>query len=170
VTHDRTRIRNEPPVVVEDSPCAPPDPPWVRRVLRLVAAVAISALLAVGFLGYQLFRTEQRTHALEEYVSEVRSLRDQQNQAVNDRINSAVCAIMDRLPAGPLLNPIREDYGCGPGLNPATLSQEQLEEILRDYGPAALARTPGEFYELFPADPLGTGLPVPEYGAVPPID
>lgn len=159
MTHDRTRIRNEAPVVIEDAPCAPPDPPWVRRFLRLVAAVTISALLAVGFLGYQLFRTEQRTHALEEYINEVRGLRDKQNKDVNDRINDAVCGILNRLPAGPLLDPLREDYDCGPGLLPSAMTEEQIAEILRDYGPAALARTPAEFYELFPSSPPGAAPP-----------
>lgn len=168
---DRRRARNEPPTVVDEEPlCDPPIPWWGKRLQRLIVAVAVAGLLAVAWFGYQQWRFDQRLNAQETFVSEVSKIRTEQNRAVNERINESVCAIMDRLPAGPLLDPIREDYGCGPGLNPATLSQEQLEEILRDYGPAALARTPGEFYELFPADPLGTGLPVPEYGAVPPTD
>jgi hypothetical protein len=168
---DRRRPRNKPPTDMVERDAVPVVPDHChdtpRSTTRALAAVAVVATLVVAYLGWLQYRTNSRLAALEDYVADVRVLRDQQNRDVNDRINGAVCAIMDRLPAGPLLDPIREDYECGPGLVPAAMSEAQVTEILRDYGPAALARTPGEFYELFPPDPLGTGIPADEFGDVP---
>jgi hypothetical protein len=165
----RPRVRNEPPAVVDpdEKPCPPPLPWWGSRLQKLVAAIAIGGLLSIAWFGFQQWRFDQRLNAQEKFVSEVSAIRSQQNRDVNARINEAVCAIMDRLPAGPLLDPIREDYSCGPGLTPAAMSEAQVAEILREYGPASLARTPDEFYKLFPADPLSTGIPAPQYGDVP---
>lgn len=170
----RQRPRNEPDLEQPDLHAVAVVPehthpaPQSTRTSRALAGLAVLFLVFIAYLGWMQYRSDKRQDAIEAYIAQAKSLRDEQNRDVNERINEAVCAILGRLPAGPLLDPIREDYDCGPGLMPAQMSPAQIAEVERDYGPAALARTPGQFYELFPADPLGTGIEPRRYGDVPP--
>jgi hypothetical protein len=83
--------------------------------LTLVSIGVFMLLLAAG-LGLVTTYAFQ-DHA---YVEGRGELRDRENAELNRRIDDAMrqskCDLLDRLPQGPLLDPIRAEYDCGPGI------------------------------------------------------
>jgi hypothetical protein len=73
---------------------------YVAIVLLLVTDV----LLVIGWMDFN------------DYVHGKGQQRDQENARLNQRINDAICDLLDQLPEGPLLDRPREKYGCGPGI------------------------------------------------------
>jgi len=113
---------------------------------NVVLAVLFAAFLVIGCIGYLQYSTNERqmnTNArlvkLEDYVAQAKVKRDAQNKAINDELKIAACGFLDRLPASPLWDPMREQYGCGPGI-PAD-----------EYPAAAMAVTADQFYQAFPS-------------------
>jgi hypothetical protein len=79
-------------------------PPVNRRRLALGAlyvVAVLNALLTLLIFGYILLRGSER---------------DAENARMKQQIDSNNCALMDRLPAGGPLDPLRTYYHCGPGL------------------------------------------------------
>lgn len=118
------------------------EPP--KSNMRILLAAAFAAVLVIAYLGWLQYSTNQRqmdTNArlvtLEQYVAEAKIKRDAQNNDVNERITQAACDFLDRLPAGPLWDPMRETYGCGPGIDPG------------DFPAASQSLTPEQFYQSF---------------------
>lgn len=137
----RHRPRNDPPCEPE-----PELPPVVAEHTHDMPPSSWQRALTIGFLlvvlglaifAWNAWNTQQRLGNLEDYVSQAKTKRDAQNQQLHDAIDRAACDFLDRLPAGPLWDPMREDYGCGPGIPPD------------EYTAAATAVTPEQFYNAF---------------------
>lgn len=107
-----------------------------------------------------------RIGSLEEYVAGRGEIRDEENRQLQQDISDAVCNVLDSLPAGGLFDPIRAQYGCGPGipveqLDPA--AAQNLAEIIEQGTAAPVAPVaPSEPTEAAPT-PAG---PTPPSGAV----
>ena len=154
-----TRHRHRLQVPIEQPPPEPASPApqtggvdearFKRYVRAFYSAVVVVALL-IAYNGYRNFVQDRDIREANEYLAQAKPLRDEQNQAVNERLDARTCAILDRFPAGPLLDPLREEWGCGPGIDPDSLDPAAVQRLLEQYGPAALSRTPDEFYDLFP--------------------
>lgn len=105
-------------------PNPPPSPGHSHRLPSwLFAGLAVMVLGLVGSLvlvAQQAIDTNQRITALEQYVAGKGAQRDAENTAQNQRIDKAVCSVMDQLPAGGRLDVVRAQYKCGPGVAPTT--------------------------------------------------
>jgi len=61
---------------------------------------------------------DRRLQALEDYVAGKGAQRDADTQRLHQQITDAVCSVLEQLPAGNLLDQVRAEYGCGPGVPP----------------------------------------------------
>jgi hypothetical protein len=82
--------------------------------LRAVMVVVVLGLVAGIVIVYAALTV--RVSDLEEYVEGRGQARDAENARQDQRIDDAVCDVLDRLPTGSSLDPVRAQYGCGPGL------------------------------------------------------
>ena len=147
----------------------PPDPPaHVHRLPPVVRIAAVGLTLAVGLVIVALVLIGLAVYQADQYVKGRGVYRDQENARTNERINRAMCDLLDQLPEGGLLNRPRAKYGCGPGLPIDSLTpQEQAQ--LHSRTPAAPA--PSQPQPLVPlplpggADP---GVVPPQPGTLPP--
>jgi len=137
-----------------------------RIVLMGLTVAVVVLLLANGLTLIYGVSVNTRLGQLEEYVAGRGVQRDAENQQLQQDISDAVCNVLDSLPAGGLFDPIRAQYGCGPGipveqLDPA--AAQNLAEII-EQGTAApiLPDAPSEPTEAAPT-PAG---PTPPSGAV----
>lgn len=138
----RKRLRPSPPVVpVKERPSATVPQhshELPSKVVRTLTAALVILVLIIGYAGILQYGTNRRLGQLEDYVAQAKEKRDAQNTLVNERIDIAACGFLDRLPAGPLWDPMREQYHCGPGIPPDI------------YPGAAAASTAEQFYAQFP--------------------
>jgi hypothetical protein len=70
--------------------------------------------------------------------------RDRQSRETNQRINDAICDLLDQLPEGPLLDRPRDKYGCGPGIPLEDLPPEQAEQLRQQRGQTPAPSVPAE--------------------------
>lgn len=50
------------------------------------------------------------------YVVVLKSSRDTETARIHEQLVTNNCALLDQLPAGPVLDRLRDTYHCGPGL------------------------------------------------------
>lgn len=113
--------------------------------LAFICIVLLVALNVVLF-GYILARGEER---------------DAENERVQEQIRDSWCQALDAFPEGnPWLDPLRDQYGCGPGRPLEDLTPEQRQQIQSRTTRPTVAQS-----VLPPAPPRPSGdLP----GAIPP--
>ena len=129
---ERARHR-EPLHVVDEAPDTPVGEhthEQPRSFLVVVLTVVVVLLsITVGWLLYNSYKTQQDVADVTSYIEDARGRRDEQNAELNARINQAACDVLDQLPAGELLDPVRVQYGCGPGVPVAELTPAALENL-----------------------------------------
>lgn len=129
---DRTRHR-QPLHVAEEAPDTPvgehthEQPRSVLVIVLTVVTVLLS--ITVGWLLYNSYKSQRDIADVTSYIEDARGRRDEQNAELNARINQATCDVLDQLPAGELLDPVRAQYGCGPGIPVAELDPAALENL-----------------------------------------
>lgn len=94
-----------------------------HRIPRIVvwglSLLIAGQLLALGLTAAYAWTVNQRLAALEQYIASKGEQRDAQTADIRDQLRDAVCDVLDQLPAdAPALNPLRAEYGCGPGTIP----------------------------------------------------
>jgi hypothetical protein len=94
---------------------------WSHSVAQDIVLVLLTYLVIINF-QYVLGRGQYR---------DAERVADQQRaeQMAEDAAARAACIILDRLPEGPLWDPARAEYGCGPGIAPEELSPEALDQL-----------------------------------------
>lgn len=104
-------------------------PAWLRRMLVIIGAFMLLVGVGLGCLTYYVYLDH-------EYVLGRGQYRDDEavriQQQTTEQIRSAICDLLDGLPAGPLLDPKRAQYSCGPGVPRDQLpaeTQEQLQQL-----------------------------------------
>ena len=85
-----------------------PRPESPRRFTPIVIAYVCIVLLAIS-IG-----------VLTAYIAVLKSSRDTEQQRIEQTVIHNNCALMDALPAGGPLTPLRARYHCGPGLPTTT--------------------------------------------------
>ena len=137
-----------------------------RIILMGLLAAVIVLLLTNGLTLVYGLSVNERISRLEEFVAGKGTQRDAENRRLQQDISDAVCNVMDSLPAGGLFDPIREQYGCGPGIPVDQLDPEAAQNIAEiiEQGQAApaVAVPPSEPTE---AAPTPSGI-APPAGAV----
>lgn len=103
------------------------DPPaWLRRVLVLIGGFMLLFSVGLGCLTYYVYLDH-------EYVAGRGRFRDAEaarmQAETTEQIRLGLCSLLDGLPAGPLLDPKRTEYGCGPGVPVDQLSPEVLGNL-----------------------------------------
>lgn len=109
-----------------------------RTTQRAIIGAIVLFALVLADMGYLQYRDNQRQNETSVFLTDRGKQRDEQNARLAQSIDEAVCQFLNRLPAGPLWDPMREQYGCGPGI-PAG-----------EYPAATTAVTPEQFYSVFP--------------------
>lgn len=112
---------------MEAEPANPPAhvhrlPPVIRIAgvgLTIAVALVIVALVLVGLAVYQA----------DQYVKGRGEYRDQENARTNERINRAMCDLLDQLPEGGLLERPRTKYHCGPGIPLEQLTPQEQAQV-----------------------------------------
>lgn len=100
----------------------PPEPPAGHShrlpswLIGSILVVGLGLLAGIVIVAQQAIATNDRLAALEQYVAGKGEQRDAENTRQTERINQAVCNVLDQLPAGGRLDAVRERYDCGPGL------------------------------------------------------
>lgn len=125
-------------------------PRAVLLTLVIICGGLVVSLVLVSTLAYQAQHqsevTNQRLAALEEFIADRGEMRDEQYRTLGEQLNAFACGLLDKLPAGPILDPLRTTYGCGPGLPPEALSPEAQQQLQRyaeaDPQPAAKPAVP----------------------------
>lgn len=113
-------------------------PSWLLVGLAIIVLGLVGSIVLVSA---QATATNNRLTALEEYVAGKGHERDAENARQDQRIDAAICDLLDQLPQGGLLDRPRQKYGCGPGLPPT-----------------AAAAIPGAFETRTPASPTTARL------------
>lgn len=136
-------------------PAVPPEhthrlPRVVRLALIGLTAAVFLSLAADGLLATYVFQQQQ-------YIAGKGQQRDRENARTNERINSAICDLLDQLPEGGLLERPRAKYGCGPGIPLSQLTPQEQAQL----SGRATATT------VTPAAPRSTAIPKPGSAAVP---
>jgi hypothetical protein len=92
-------------------PGAPQQPaPDARRQRRIAVAVLYTAVILNMVLTVLVFS----------YVLALKDAHDTETTRVQQQVDRNNCALMDALPAGGPLVPLRARYHCGPGLPTST--------------------------------------------------
>jgi hypothetical protein len=98
-------------------------------MLVVIGAFMLLVGVGLGCLTYYVYLDH-------EYVVGRGQYRDDEaariQQQTTEQIRSAMCDLLDGLPAGPLLDPKRAQYSCGPGVPRDQLppeTQEQLQQL-----------------------------------------
>jgi hypothetical protein len=103
-----------------------PIPPHRHRSARRIWAALIALYVVVALLSYLVVINYQFVLGRGHY-------RDQETARVQaqttEQIRQAMCALLDGLPAGPLLDPARDRYNCGPGVAGDDLTPEQQGQL-----------------------------------------
>ena len=139
----------------------PPEPP-VGHSHRLpswligsILIIGLGLLAGVVIVAKQNLATNDRLTQLEQYVAGKGDQRDAENARQNERINEAVCRVLDQLPAG-RLDVVRDQYGCGPGMaaESTTPAPSPTAPTGTTPSPAGGAAAPGP-----PAEPGDSDVP-----------
>lgn len=101
----------QPPVCVEMAV-----PRWVRWALITLGVLAVISLAVNVLTVVYATDVNRQLDETADYIAGRGVQRDAENDRLNERIDRAVCTLLDRLPAGDLFDPAREEYGCGPGI------------------------------------------------------
>ena len=125
-------------------------PPALRQRYRLLLLAVVALLLAVGTLTYFVYQQQQ-------YIEGRGAARDRENERTNQRINDAICDLLDQLPEGGLLERPRAKYGCGPGY---PLS-EVPPELQGRYAPRPAPAEPTVPSGALPTDRMGGAVTDP---------
>lgn len=88
------------------------DHPLPRWLLPATLAFGVVTVALVAMVVYLTMTIASRT----EY-------RDEQARLIREETRQEICRLLDGLPASPLLDPLRRERGCGPGL-PPTITEE----------------------------------------------
>jgi hypothetical protein len=114
-------------------------PPWVRRTLLAVGAFMLLFGVGLGCLTYYVYQDH-------EYVMGRGQFRDAEavrvQQQTTEQIRTAMCDLLDGLPAGPLLDPTRTQYDCGPGVPFEQLPPEAQSQVQQFSNGVRLEPTP----------------------------
>ena len=114
----------------------------------LVVSIVLVSTLAVQ-ANRQSAETNRRLEALESFIEQRGNMRDRQNEdlesLIEERNRQTACGLLDGLPAGPVLDPLRATYGCGPGLSIEELSPEARTELRGYRAGAPLTTDSGPF-------------------------
>ncbi len=133
---ERARHRQPLEVVQEapDTPVGEHTHEQPRSALLTVLTIVVVLLsLTVGWLLFTTYMLQKGQAETTAYIEGRGAARDAENQRLNDRVDQAVCDVLDQLPAGGLFDPIREQYRCGPGIPLGELdpqAAQNLAEIL----------------------------------------
>lgn len=133
----RHASRSGPSIPDDSAPVSPAHRPtrWTVRTVRGLGMIFLGLAVALGLLSTlvayrvtqdaarqardsqaQAAAVERRLQALEEYVAGKGKQRDADAQRQNQQFNQFVCDVLDQLPPGEVLDRVRGEYGCGPGL------------------------------------------------------
>jgi hypothetical protein len=128
-------------------------PAWLPRVV-------IAQSVAILVLGVTI-------GALLLYILGRGAFRDEQTQMLNERINAAVCDLLDQLPEGGLLERPRERYHCGPGIPLEELPPDQADRLREQRGENPPTVTPSQTPAAPPtgADPMAGATATRPYSA-----
>lgn len=148
---------------------------WLAVALSVLSTfsawhTAVASQRQAAASAAQAAKVDRRLSALEDYVNGKGAQRDAENQQLNQRINDAVCSVLDQLPAGGRLDRVRATYGCGPGLA-APAAHRTTRRTAPAPTPAALTRaptaatpttgSPAAGAPAAPSGPIPSGLPGP---------
>jgi hypothetical protein len=101
-------------------------PPWLRRAMLAIGGLMLLFSVGLGCLTYYVYLDH-------EYVQGRGQFRDAEAIRVQARtteqIRQAMCDLLGGLPAGPLLDPKRTEYDCGPGVPYDELPPEQQDQL-----------------------------------------
>ena len=145
-------------------------PPWVRRTLLAVGAFMLLFGVGLGCLTYYVYQDH-------EYVMGRGQFRDAEavrvQQQTTEQIRTAMCDLLDGLPAGPLLDPKRIQYDCGPGVPFEALPPEQQEQLQQFSGGLDIPQEPTPMVRPMPDEPAvsspeSTDAPSPTPTPAPP--
>jgi hypothetical protein len=84
--------------------------PDTRRQRRIAVAVLYTAVILNMVLTVLVFS----------YVLALKTAHDTEQQRIQQSVNHNNCSLMDALPSGGPLTPLRAKYHCGPGLPTST--------------------------------------------------
>lgn len=154
---DRVRHRTVPPVAEEAELVQEPhehthEVPERSLLPQNIALVLLFVMLCAGL--WKDWDTDRRLTELEEYVGDARVARDQQAEQLEELVRQQACGFLDRLPAGPLWDPVREENGCGPGMDPSAFDPGEVAQLMDSYGVATFPTTPDQLYAMIPP-PIG---------------
>ena len=135
---------NPAPARVETVVC----PRWLVRAV--IGLAAMSALLLVGIVVGAVYVYQQQ-----QFIEGRGELRDQENERLNQRINDAICDLLDQLPEGELLDRPRGKYGCGPGI----ALEDLPEDVRRRFDPPAAPAAPATTVPAAPTTLPPVGAP-----------
>lgn len=97
----------------------------------LLASIVLVSVVAIR-AGQQAEETNRRLVALEQFIEDRGVERDQQYENLDGRITHAICGLLDGLPAEwSVLNGLREQNGCGPGIPIDQLPPETQRDLSR---------------------------------------
>jgi hypothetical protein len=126
-------------------------PGGLLTILKALVLVVVVLTVMVGLLTYYVFQQQA-------YIEGRGHVRDAENERTNQRINDAICDLLDQLPEGGLLDRPRERYGCGPGIPLSELPEDVRRRYTGEDGTPAPTPT---------AVPTPTQVPPPLAPAVP---
>jgi len=146
----------------EEEPPVPAPSRGAALLLKVLTGAVVLLLVLSGWLLFTVFRLQQGQSETTAFIEGRGAARDAENERLNNRIDAAVCNVLDSLPAGGLFDPIRAQYGCGPGIPVDELdpgAAQNLADIIEQGQAApALAVPPSEPTEAAPT-PSGPTLP-----------
>ena len=82
-------------------------PARTRRLALLILYVAVTLNMVLTGLVFS-------------YVVVLKTARDTETARIHEQLVSNNCALLDQLPASPVLDRLRHTYHCGPGLPPSS--------------------------------------------------
>ncbi len=97
----------------------------LRRAITLQYGISVLLLVISALLALYVYRDH-------EYVMGRGQYRDAEVAQQEQRFREGMCDILDALPAGPVFDPLRAKYDCGPGLPVDALPPEQ-EQQMREF-------------------------------------
>lgn len=150
------RHRYRKPLEVQEETAGPTDhtheqPRGLLLLIKCLAAAVVLLSLAVGWLLFTTYTLQQGQNETTAYIEGRGTQRDAENERLNERIDDAVCDVLDQLPAGGLFDPIREQYGCGPGIPVDELNPDAAQNLADILGELDEPQTPQPAAE--PAQP-----------------
>lgn len=128
-------------------------PGALLTILKALVLVVVVLAVMVSLLTYYVFQQQA-------YIEGRGHVRDAENERTNQRINDALCDLLDQLPEGGLLDRPRDRYGCGPGI-PLSELPEDVRQRYTGQPPAAPTTTPTPTPAATPPPPLSPAVTNP---------